>query len=487
MRRTAHARRAGGPLIRRLAAVAALVAAVVAVVSALSGPPGPSGGTAGVVAVASMSTSPGSPRRRGATGGTDRAAGASRRGHGAGAATPAAFPQARPTAPAGPAQARLTTALARQLALSGPRSGALVVNLRTGATLFSLRAAVGRAPASVEKLWTTVAALRMLGPRARLQTSLLGTGFERDGVWHGNLYLRGGGDPTFSDTAFDRAWFGGLGPTATEMADQIIARGIHGATGRLYADESLFDRRRGGLLTGQLADVPDLGGQLSALVYDHGAAPRGYNPATFAAHELALTLRAAGVRVLAASRDAVTPPRARPLATVSSPTLTALIRLMNVPSDDLFAEMLAKQLGVRFGAGGTIAAGARVIGRTIAADYGLRPLILDGSGLSPSDRSSPLEVVGLLRQVWQTPIGRELQASLPVVGRQGTVQGIAVGTAAAGNCVAKTGTLDYVTNMAGYCTARGHQPLAFAVFVDGPTNSAAIALEGAMVAAIARY
>jgi D-alanyl-D-alanine carboxypeptidase/D-alanyl-D-alanine-endopeptidase (penicillin-binding protein 4) len=67
------------------------------------------------------------------------------------------------------------------------------------------------------------------------------------------------------------------------------------------------------------------------------------------------------------------------------------------------------------------------------------------------------------------------------------VQSIAAKTAAQGRCVAKTGTLDNVTNLAGYCHSRGHQDVAFAFFIDGPENWTALALEGEMVAAVARY
>ncbi len=164
-----------------------------------------------------------------------------------------------------------------------------------------------------------------------------------------------------------------------------------------------------------------------------------------------------------------------------------MLHLMNVPSDDLFAEMFTKQLGVLFGGGGTIAAGAQVIAHTIADKYDLHPTIVDGSGLSRDDGSSPLEVVDLLRDIYGSTLGGNLDATLPVVGETGTVQTIALKTAAVGHCVAKTGTLNYVTNLAGNCDARGGHRLAFALFVDGPDNATAIALEGKMVAAIARY
>ena len=58
-------------------------------------------------------------------------------------------------------------------------------------------------PASVEKLYTTLArSAACSGPSARLHTAVLGTGhLGRHGVWHGDLYLVGGGDPTFGDGA----------------------------------------------------------------------------------------------------------------------------------------------------------------------------------------------------------------------------------------------------------------------------------------------
>jgi serine-type D-Ala-D-Ala carboxypeptidase/endopeptidase (penicillin-binding protein 4) len=117
----------------------------------------------------------------------------------------------------------------------------------------------------------------------------------------------------------------------------------------------------------------------------------------------------------------------------------------------------------------------------------VHPAIFDGSGLDRDDRTTPAEVATLLRKVWNTPTGNLLYAALPVVGKQGTVKSIGVNTAADGNCVAKTGTLNGVTNLAGYCHARGGQSMVFALMIDGPDNEQAFPMLSRVVAAIARY
>ena len=258
-----------------------------------------------------------------------------------------------------PADPRLAAALGQALALAGPQSGALVYDLGAQRTLFARRPGVKRPPASVEKLYTTVASLRVLGPAARLHTAVLGRGHQSGTVWHGDLYLRGGGDPTFGDAGFDRVWDRGQGATVQTLIAQLARRGIRRVTGRVYGDESLFDARRGGLLTHYAMDTPDFGGQLSALDFNHGSALRRLGPARFAVQQFVLDLRAAGVNTRPAAALAVTPPDATPLASVSSPPLAAMTRLMDVPSDDLFAELFAKQLGALFGSGGTISAAPR--------------------------------------------------------------------------------------------------------------------------------
>jgi serine-type D-Ala-D-Ala carboxypeptidase/endopeptidase (penicillin-binding protein 4) len=365
--------------------------------------------------------------------------------------------------------------------------GAEVYDLTGHATLFKRDARVSRPPASVEKLYTSVALLRRLGPHARLGTALLGVGhLGRLGVWHGRLYLRGGGDPTFGDASFNRAWNGGHGPTARELVAQLRARGIQRVTGGVTGDPSLFDSAPGAPNTGFAPDIADIGGELSGLAYDHGATASQPSPGAFAARELVLAMRRAHIRVRAHMTTAPTPVGAVKLAAVRSPPMLTMLNLMNVRSDDFFAEMLIKQLGARFGHAGTTAAGARVVS-SVLAGYGLHPQIVDGSGLSRSDRSTPQQVVSLLRAVWPTSVGRALASTLPVVGLSGTTAHIGLHTRAQGRCLAKTGTLDGVTNLAGLCHSTDGHVLAFAIFLDGPTLDRARVLLTRMVGAIASY
>ncbi|MBV9414105.1 MAG: D-alanyl-D-alanine carboxypeptidase, partial [Solirubrobacterales bacterium] len=312
-----------------------------------------------------------------------------------------------------PAILGLDASLTKAFNKAGPDTGALVYDLTAERTLFSLRPDVGRPPASVEKLYTTVALLSKLGPNARLETKVLGSGhLGPGGVWHGNLYLVGGGDPTFGDGGFNRAWEQGYGPTANDLVAQLRGVGIRQVTGWVIGDASLFDDLRGGPATAYGPDIPDFGGQLAALTYDHGSTLKKLGPGAFAAKELVLTMHGSGIGARPLNRTLPAPPGTRQLAAVTSPPLSVLLKLMDVPSDDFLAEMLTKQLGVRFGGSGSIQAGARVTSGVVAS-FGLHPTIVDGSGLSRSDRSSPGQIVALLRLLWPTAIGHVLSDSMP--------------------------------------------------------------------------
>lgn len=388
--------------------------------------------------------------------------------------------------------AGLQSDLAGQLALAGPADGAYVYDLTAGQPLFSERATTPRPPASVEKLYTATAALERLGPAGRLQTAVYGTGrLAPGGVWEGSLYLRGGGDPTFGSSAFIRAHYGGLGASVSALASQLVhGIGIHRLTGRVLGDESWFDSARGEPSSGYGPD-PFLEGTLSGLAFNRGVSGRergAHAPAAYAARELSAALRSQGVSIAGHSGAARTPAvGATRLAAVSSPTVTQLLALTLPPSDNFFAETLLKDLGALYGGAGTTAAGAAVVSQTIASVLGLHPRVLDGSGLSEADRTSPYEVADLLVGLAGTPLGPLLRSELAIAGHTGTLARRMRHTGASGRCQGKTGTLTGVSNLVGYCTAADGHTLAFAIFTDGIATETAHVFQDHMAITIADY
>ena len=155
------------------------------------------------------------------------------------------------------------------------------------------------------------------------------------------------------------------------------------------------------------------------------------------------------------------------------------------PSDNFFAETLVKDLGARYGGAGTTAAGAAVVLETIASLLGIHPHVVDGSGLSEADRTSPYQVADLLVELAPTPIGAVLRDSLAVAGRTGTLELRMRDTRAAGRCQGKTGTLTGVSNLVGYCQAADGHTLAFAIFTDGIATETAHTFQDHMAITVA--
>lgn len=382
----------------------------------------------------------------------------------------------------------LASQLARQMTLAGSQSGAYVYDLNSQAPLFAERSDVPRPPASVEKLYTATTALALMGPEARLTTSVLGSGrLGPAGAWEGNLYLHGGGDPTFGSGWFIASHYGGIGSSVSTLARRLVKAGIRSISGRIYGDESYFDSLRGEPASGYRPD-PDLEGELSALSFNRGESGRergAHSLAAYAASRLRAALAADGVRSHAGGA-ATAPVKATVLARIKSPPLRSLLGLTLPPSDNFLAETLLKDIGARFGGAGSTSAGVKVV-RHVIAGFGIHARILDGSGLSHSDATTPRQVVSLLADLATKPLGTTLRNDMAVAGHTGTLATRMRGTLAAGRCQGKTGTLIGVSNLAGYCTAANGDILAFAFFTDGIETYRAHTIQDAMAITLARY
>lgn len=357
-------------------------------------------------------------------------------------------------ASAAPLAQRLARAIAVPHVAPGA-TGAVVVDLTTGRTLFDQNPDLPLVPASNEKLAVSYAALKELGPSYRFRTDVIGSGHQEGAVWRGNLVLKGYGDPTLTST--------GLGKLAAELK----AEGIREVSGRVLGDESWFDGVR--TAPGWKASFYiQESAPLSALMvdrdwYEHHVATQ---PALAAAGRFKQVLRAHGIVVDGPVGTGVAAHTGLSLAEVVSEPLVDVLRFMDRQSDNLTAELMLKALGAEAGAGGTTAAGAAVVRRALAeAEIPLTGVrIVDGSGLSASDRLTARALGALLVDVWHdTAIRRALWAALPVAGRNGTLEDRLRKGPAHGVVRAKTGTTDEASALSGYVGDR----FAFAVLQNG--------------------
>ena len=140
-----------------------------------------------------------------------------------------------------------------------------------------------------------------------------------------------------------------------------------------------------------------------------------------------------------------------------------------LPSDNLVAELLLRQLGVvQGGAPGTTANGI-VLERAWLKKLGVDTAALaieDGSGLSGYDRITPRDLVTILRHDWDSPTRDIVLDALPIAGVRGTLKKSYTGTAAEKKIFAKTGSVSHVSTLAGYAANAKHGAVIFAFQVD---------------------
>jgi serine-type D-Ala-D-Ala carboxypeptidase/endopeptidase (penicillin-binding protein 4) len=343
----------------------------------------------------------------------------------------------------------LSERLGRALAVphvSAAHSGAVALDLSTGAVVFARNPGLSLVPASNEKLPVTYTALETLGPDYRIPTDVLGQGAQFGTTWRGSLVLQGHGDPTLNDMDL------------TRLARQVRAAGIRKVAGAVLGDESYFDSRRTGPGWKPSFYITQ-SEPLSALTVDrtwfhthHSSAPAAAAAALFKD-----ALRKQGVSVTGRAVRGVASADAQGLAEVLSPPLAQIVRFMDRESDNFTAELLLKQIGAANGDVGTTAGGAAEVRATLA-QVGI-PLagvrIVDGSGLSALDRLTARAIVGILQAAWEDPlIKQSFVSALAVAGRTGTLKDRLRRPPALGVVLAKTGTTSLASALSGFVRDR---------------------------------
>ncbi len=378
-------------------------------------------------------------------------------------------------------------------------------------TIFNADASVN--PASTMKLVTTYAALEMLGPNHQWKTEFYTDGTLSGGILHGNLYLKGGGDPKLN---MEKLWL---------LMRDLRANGVQQVTGDLVLDRSFFvqpqlpefnddgnDENKpflvkpdalmvnlkalrfvarndsGKVLVSVEPPIASIriDNQVKALNGKQCTGGVRYNPVTQADGSVSVTVAgqlgdgcssqtylslldhttytAGAVRAIwqelggsiqGKDRLAAVPKDAKVVARAFSPDLAEIIRDINKYSNNTMAQQLFLSLGAKYrtDADADDAKAAQRVVRQWLAKKGITAphLVMEnGSGLSRAERVSAREMASMLQAAWRSPYSAEFVSSLPISGMDGTMRKRLKTTAMRGEAHVKTGTLNTVRAIAGF-------------------------------------
>ncbi len=306
--------------------------------------------------------------------------------------------------------------------------GIIAVSLDKGDVLFESDADKLLIPASVSKLFTAYTALKRLKPTSTFKTDVYAQGPVSDGHLAGDIYLRGGGDPSLVS---ERLWM---------LVNELVRSGIKKISGDIIVDDTYFDRERTpetrpGYLTDQAynapigalsfnfntttiyvtpADIPGkppivytdpensyidvvnqastgkegskntvavkrtkfVQGDIGDTVLLRGSIPVGHkemrfyrnivNPSLYAAHMFKTFWEQRGMRLEGKIREGTLPAKAKLLLTFDSLPLWQVVWGMNKFSNNFVADQILKKVGAEtWGAPGTMQKGVKALEDTL--------------------------------------------------------------------------------------------------------------------------
>lgn len=407
--------------------------------------------------------------------------------------------------------------IARLLATSGVSGdiGVVLADAQTGVVIDAYGADMLHPPASVSKAVTALYALEHLGSQFQFETAIFADGPVSDGILDGNLILAGGGDPNL------------VTDQLAELAQRLHAAGITQVTGDFYVwDDALTnldeidasqldylgynptvtglnlnfnrvhfewkredddfatfmdarsDNYRPAVTTSRISIADrndpvftyrDLGQAdqwtvARAALNDAGSRWLPVrHPALYAGEVFATFARSHGIRLKAPKEIAQIPLGATQIAVFQSEQLSEMMRAMMRYSTNITAEAAGltttiADTGQKWGLRASSARMARWAGRRAG---GITPLFADHSGLGDTSRMTAADMVQFLTAPDVVQTLHPIMKDIPVRNNAGDVI-----AAAQGAVQAKTGTLNFVSNLAGYLRGADGRKLAFAIFAS---------------------
>ncbi|MFM6930460.1 MAG: D-alanyl-D-alanine carboxypeptidase/D-alanyl-D-alanine-endopeptidase [Bdellovibrio sp.] len=392
-------------------------------------------------------------------------------------------------------------------------------------------------PASITKIATASAVLANFPPGYKFKTQLWTTGDVKSGVLKGNVYLKGGGDPSFVS---ENMWF---------LVNAFLRSDIKRIEGDIIVDDSLFDKMRYDISrqkervdraydapvgamsfnwnsvnifvrpgkAGEDAKVtidPEndyirlvnkaktIGGSDNKLQADrkedakfdgdliHVGGGIGKNnkeivifknimqPDLWSGYNLKAFLAQRGVSVTGAIKTGVTAETATLAAESESKAIEQILADMNKFSNNYVAEMLTKNLGtLKKQKAVTLADGMSVINEHMQSLQIPKDqmTLLSPSGLTRENKMSAFALWKVLQHLRNDfRVQPEFLTSLPIAGIDGTLKKRMKGSTAERWIRAKTGYINNVVSLAGYAGLEDGRVITFTFIYNGSTDEAKV-------------
>jgi D-alanyl-D-alanine carboxypeptidase/D-alanyl-D-alanine-endopeptidase (penicillin-binding protein 4) len=361
----------------------------------------------------------------------------------------------------------------------GAQFAAAAIRARDGALVWGRNAHTRQMPASTQKVFTTEVALRVLGPKFRFSTQLYGRGAQNGADWIGDLILVGSGDPTLG-----LEW----GATLNPLVNALQKRGIRKVSGSLIALDTLCGAAPWGIWPPDwtFGNARDLyGAPIAGLNWNlnrDGWRP-SQEPRLLVLKNLRQALSKKGIAiggpdsVLTRDDSLLALPRTwTSMGQTQSPMLESILRPFLWESINQLGEAMVLRMGAGFAKPGEDLreAGMRRVRSNLQASGAniWEMEMRDGSGLSRYDAIPPLELARLLQRS-SLGTGSTRTVDFLAAGGQGTLRKRFRNLPDPAWILAKTGTLDRVSNLCGLVRSPLRDTLSFAIFCQNYNTGAA--------------
>lgn len=207
------------------------------------------------------------------------------------------------------------------------------------------------------------------------------------------------------------------------------------------------------------------------------------NPTAFFVNLFREALEERNIRVRGASIDIdewhgrLNYPALSPIIISESTPLREIIKTINKYSHNLSAELVFRAFAKESSGSGSSEAGSESI-KNYLKEKGISPNnmnIADGSGLSRYNLISPSYIVTILSSIYRSSVKEPIFSSFARPGEEGTLKRRMTKSRAENNVVAKTGSMNGISALAGFIRTRDNELLAFSIMINNFTAPSSVA------------